>query len=431
MRTLNQFLVKKGQLKGRIVVPSSKSHTLRAILFGSLGSGRSVIRRYLASSDTKAMIEACINLGASIEIHPDCLVIEGVNGKILHAKDVINAGNSGIVLRFCAALGALSDHPIVITGDYSIRYQRPMQPLLSALCQLGVSAVSMRGDGFAPVIIKGPMESGEVFINGFDSQPVSALLIAAAFAEGPIEIHVQNAGEKPWLALTLDWFKRLGIAYQNRDFNHFSMYGKTRYEGFEYSVPGDFSTAAFPIAAALVTKSAIVLENVDMGDVQGDKELIHTLKRMGADIEIDPTNKLLFVNGKAPLIGISVDINNFVDAITILAVIACFAEGETHIYNAAVAKQKECNRILSIATELRKMGADIQETEDGLMIRHSALKGANVFSYHDHRMAMSLTVAALGAEGETVIDSCECVDKTFPTFFEEFNRLGANIRPVV
>lgn len=427
---MSKYLIRKASLKGRTVVPPSKSHTLRALLFGSLGNGRSVIRRYLFSSDTTTMIKACESLGAKIEVQPDCLVIEGLNGKISHAEDVIDAGNSGIVLRFCAAIGALSTHPIVITGDHSIRHQRPMQALLSALCQLGASAVSMRGDGFAPVIIKGPMESGQVFINGLDSQPVSALLIAAAFAEGPIEVHVQDAGEIPWLAVTLDWFERLGIRYENKDFLHFQLFGQSRYNGFEYEVPGDFSTAAFPIAAALVTGSDIVIENIDMGDVQGDKELVNVLKMMGANIDIDHINKLLFVEKSPNLKGMAIDINNFVDAITILAVIACFAEGETHIYNALVAKQKECNRIASIATELRKMGADIHETEDGLIIKKSKLKGAEVNSYNDHRMAMSLAVAGLGAEGETVVSPCECVDKTFPDFVSDFNRLGAHIEEI-
>lgn len=430
MRTLSKFLVKKTTLEGRIVIPSSKSHTLRAILFGMLGSGGSVINRYLPSADTFAMINACKMFGGKVNIGKDHLEIEGVGGKIHHAEDVINAENSGLILRFCAAVGALSSHPIVITGDYSIRHQRPMQHLISALCQLGVSAVSTRGDGFAPVIVKGPLESGQVFIHGHDSQPVSALLIASAFAEGPIEIHVQNAGEKPWLSLTLDWFDRLGISYENRDFTHFRLLGQSRYHGFTYTVPGDFSSAAFPLATALVTGSELLLENVDMNDVQGDKELIYVLKRMGADIQIDDRNKTLVVKKGAALKGIAVDINDFIDAITILAVIACFAEGETHIYNAAVAKQKECNRIASIAAELRKMGADIHETEDGLIIRQSSLKGAEVFSHHDHRMAMSLAIAGMGAQGETVVTSFDCVKKTFPSFVEDFKRLGASIEEI-
>lgn len=424
---MTQYLVKNATLKGEITIPASKSHTLRSILFGSLGKGRSIIHYPLPSTDTQAMIDACRLLGATLDVSFEKIVIEGVNGKINYAEDVINAGNSGIVLRFCAAVGALAKNPIVITGDHSIRRQRPMKPLLDGLSQLGVSAKSMRGDDYAPVIIQGPIQPGKAVIPGEDSQPVSALLIASAFAEGPIELVVRNPGEKPWISLTLDWFDRLGIPYENRAFEHYLIPGNIQYEGFAYTVPGDFSSAAFPIAAALVTGSELTLKNIDMHDSQGDKELIAIFQKMGGVIEIDEDRKTLHVKKGKPLKGMKVDINNFVDAITILAVVACFAEGETLIHNAAIAKQKECNRIRSIASELKKMGAEITETDDGLRIRKSSLKGAQVDSYNDHRMAMSLTVAALGAEGETLVSPTECVSKTFPSFMRDFNALGANI----
>lgn len=427
---MNHYLVKKSTLKGEIVIPPSKSHTLRAILFGSLGCGKTIIHHYLHSTDTQAMIDACRLFGATIDVSSKHIEIQGLNGKIERAEDVINAGNSGIVLRFCSAVGALAKQPIVITGDYSIRHQRPMKPLLDALTQLGVSAASMRGDGYAPVIIQGPIIPGKMIMDGKDSQPVSALLIASIFAEGPIDIDVGNAGEKPWIALTLDWFDRLGIPYKNDSFKHYHLSGNIRYEGFEYHVPGDFSSAAFPIAAALVTNSEMTLKNIDMNDSQGDKDLIRIFQEMGAEIDIDEENKTMYIKKGKFLTGVNVDINDFVDAITILAVVACFAEGQTLIYNGAIAKQKECNRIHCIAKELRKMGADITETEDGLSILKSTLKGVLVHSYHDHRMAMSLSIAALGAEGETLISPVECVAKTFPTFLCDFHALGANITGV-
>jgi 3-phosphoshikimate 1-carboxyvinyltransferase len=425
---MNQYIIKKRSLNGTLTIPASKSHTLRAILFGSLGQGQSIIHHYLPSSDTQAMIEACRHFGAKITLFPAKMEIEGMGGKINHAENVIDAGNSGIVLRFCAAVGALAKNPVVVTGDHSIRHQRPMKPLLDALHQLNVSAASMRGDHHAPVIIQGPLKSGKVVMDGEDSQPVSAMLIASAFAEGPIEIDVRNPGEKPWVALTLDWFNRLGIAYENRSFEQYRVEGNANYPGFEYVVPGDFSSAAFPIAAALITQSELTLKNVDMSDSQGDKELIAVLQKMGARIDYDERNKTLLIRKSSLLSGITVDINNFIDAITILAVVGCYAEGETVIHNAAIAKQKECNRIHSIVTELRKMGADISETEDGLCIRKSHLKGTAVHSYHDHRMVMSLAVAGLGAEGETVVSPVESVSKTFPTFVHDFNALGAMIK---
>lgn len=424
------YLVKNGKIRGEIRIPPSKSHTLRAILFGALGDSESIIHGGLSSPDAAAMVDACSLLGASIVARPDKMIIQGLNGKIHYAEDVINAGNSGIVLRFCSALGALSQQPIVVTGDRSIRTQRPMQQLLHGLSQLGASAVSMRGDGFAPVIIKGPLTNGKATIYGEDSQPVSALLIASSFAKSPVEIFVKNPGEKPWVGLTLHWLDRLGIPYENHNFEYFRLPGNARYSGFEYTVPGDFSSAAFPLAAALVTQSELTLKNLDMRDSQGDKELISIFQKMGAEIEIDEHNNTLHVKAGCQLSGISVDVNHIIDAVTILAVIACFAEGETVLTNAAIAKQKECNRLQCITHELQKMGAYIRETDEGLIIRKSDLKGANLHSHHDHRMAMSLAVAALGAKGETKIDCTECVSKTFPTFVHDFHSLGAPIKEI-
>ncbi len=427
MKLDERCLIKKSILSGQIVVPSSKSHTLRAILFATLANGKSFIHQYLSSKDTDAMIGACRLFGAIIKVSEELLEIDGINGSLEFLENVIDAGNSGIVLRFCSAVGALAKHPVVITGDHSIRHQRPMKELLKGLSQLGVFTTTMRGDGYAPVILQGPITSGSASIVGEDSQPVSALLIGAAFSRGPIELVVENPGEKPWIDMTLSWFDKLGIVYENREYRQYYLKGGSRYSGFSYEVPGDFSSAAFPVAAALITRSELTLTNIDMTDTQGDKLLIGVFQRMGALIQVDPFNKKIYVKKSGPLVGLSVDINDFVDAITILAVVACFAEGETCIYNGVIAKQKECNRIRCISQELSKMGADIQETEDGLLIRKSKLKGALVDSHQDHRMAMSLAVAALGAEGDTTISSIECVGKTFPDFFEQMRSLGAKM----
>lgn len=427
---MSQYHVNKSRLSGTLEIPSSKSHTLRAILFAALGKGTSIVSHYLPSTDTQAMIEACRLFGATLDVTPDQIKVKGLNGKIKCAQDVIHAGNSGIVLRFCSAIGAIGSHPVVVTGDYSIRHHRPMGPLIDGLSQLGVSATSMRGDSYAPVIIQGPIKPGYAKINGEDSQPVSALLIASSFVEGAVDLEVRNPGEKPWVNLTLEWFKRLGISYQQHGYERYHLKGHAQYEGFEYPVPGDLSTAAFPIAAALVTGSELIIKNVDMTDMQGDKELIYVFQKMGAQIEIDDVTKTLQIKKGSSLNGVSVDINDFIDGITILAVVACFAEGETRIYNAAIAKHKECDRIHCIATELRKMGGNIEETDDGLIIRKSLLKGAHLHSYHDHRMAMSLAVAALGATGESTISSVECIAKTFPTFKQDFIALGAHIKEI-
>lgn len=423
------YIVNKSCLSGTIAIPPSKSQTLRAILFGLLGNGKTVVYHYLHSPDTNAMVDACRLLGAQVNVSHDKIEIQGLNGKIQGAENVIDAGNSGLVLRFISAVATLSSQPIVITGDHSIRSNRPMQPFLDAVLQLGVSAVATRENGYAPIIIQGKIQPGKVRIYGEDSQPVSSLLIATAFAPGPSEIEVINPGEKPWVALTLSWLERLGIACKQSQYTRYQVCGHASYSGFEYTVPGDLSSVAFPIAAAVVTQSAITVQNVDLSDQQGDKQFITVLQAMGAQIEIDPATKQLHVKkGTRALAGLSLDINDYIDSIAILAVIGCFAEGEMQLKNAAIARKKECDRIHCLAAELKKMGADITELEDGLIIRHSKLKGAHLCSHHDHRLAMALSVAALAADGESKIDGIECVAKTYPGFADHFIRLGAGIR---
>lgn len=420
------YRVKASTLNGTIEIPPSKSHTHRALIFALLGKGQSTISKYLDSPDSAVMLKTIQQLGAKVQKDHDQLVIEGVGPKLHPAEDVINAGNSGIVLRFIGALSALIPTYTVITGDHSIRTRRPIKPLLEALKQLGVSAESMLGNGYAPKIIKGPLKSGVCTLDGQDSQPVSALLIATSFAQGSSEIHVTNPGEKPWIDLTLSWFNFLKLPYENHNYTHYKIPGGATYSGFHYSVPGDFSSLAFPVAAALITQSEIYIENVDMTDIQGDKKLLGLLEQMGAKFETE--GRTLHVKKSGPLQGQIIDINDTIDAITILAVIGCFATGETVLKNGAIARKKECDRIHCIATELKKMGADIQEIEDGLIIRTSKLKGTTLETYHDHRMAMSLTVAALGAEGESVIHHTECTHKTYPNFKEHLIKLGARVR---
>jgi 3-phosphoshikimate 1-carboxyvinyltransferase len=330
-------------------------------------------------------------------------------------------------LRFVGALAALSPTYTILTGDTSIRHNRPVKPLLDGLNQLGAFAASSRLDGYAPIIVRGPLKSGTAFLAGEDSQPVSGLLIAGAFAKVPIEIKVANPGEKPWINLTLDWFDRLKIRYKNEKFEHYQMMGGSSIQGFEYTVPGDFSSAAFPLAAAILTQSEVLLKNVDLDDPQGDKAIVHVLQKMGARLEIDKTKKTIAVRKGSILKGMKIDVNDFIDAVPILAVVGCFADGETEIVNAAIARKKESDRIHCIAHELKKMGADIEERPDGLLIRPALLHGAHLETYHDHRLVLSLSVAAMAANGESSLVGVECAAKTYPSFYEDFRVLGARI----
>lgn len=392
-----------------------------------MAKGESQILSPLASLDTEAMLKAIQSLGAKVEKQGMNLSITGTNGNLQPADDVIDCQNSGQVLRFIGALGGLLPSYTLLTGDASIRHRRPVFPLLKGLNDLGAFAASARGDGYAPILIKGPLTGSRATINGEDSQPVSGLLMAAAFAPHPIEIYVERPGEIPWIDLTLAWLKRFHLPCKNEEYKKYTLQGKGEIEGFTYTVPGDFSSAAYPIAAALITDSEITLHPVDMGDVQGDKALILLLQEMGAKLEIDPNAKTLKVKKGGTLIGKKIDVNRFIDALPILSVLGCFAEGVTTLYNGAIARKKESDRIYAMAKELKKMGALIEETSDGMIIYPSKLQGGRLEGHSDHRIVMSLAVAALQAKGETEIQGASAIEKSYPGFVDTVKGLGAKI----
>lgn len=422
-----KYKVLKSEISGSVLIPPSKSHTLRAILFSLMANGKSIIRNYLVSGDTIAMIDAIEKFGAKVKIGEGLLEIDGVARKLQRPTDVIQAGNSGQVLRFIAGIAAIIDSYVVITGDESIRTRRPVKALLDALTSQNVFAESAPLNGHAPIIIKGPMKPGVMAIDGFDSQPVSALLIAMSFLEDASELYVMNPGEKPWINVTLSWLSNLGIKVANHDYRHYKVFGKASYNGFDVTIPGDFSTACYPMAAAIISKKSVQVFGLDMEDPQPDKQFIEIIRKMGVFVTIYPEEHCIEVNGACELRGIDVNINDCIDTLPILAVIACFATTATYITGAKVARYKESDRIASIAEELRKMGAQIEEKEDGLIIHPSRLKGAALSSHKDHRIALSLLVAGLGSSGETIVDGIECIGKTYPTFFYDFICLGARI----
>lgn len=417
------YTVRRSQLSGHVSLPASKSHTIRSILLAAFTQGISHIHHPLNSPDAEAAVDAARLFGAKVTSTPTGFSIAGVAGNPCTPNEVIDVGNSGQVLRFAAALGSLGNGYVVLTGDASIRSNRPVQPLIDGLKKLQGWAVSTRENGMAPFIVKGPLKAGKTSLDGEDSQPVSALLMASAFSEGKTEIHVQNAGEKPWIALTLSWLDRLGVKYTHHHFEHFFIEGKKIRPSFEVTIPGDLSSLAFPLAAALVTRSSIVIEKCDLTDVQGDKALVFLLQKMGASLEIDPSLHQLKVLPNGYLKGEIIDVNDFIDAVPILAVLGCYAEGETEIVNGAIARKKESNRLTSITLELKKMGASIEETNEGLIVKKSSLRGTRVNSHGDHRIAMSLIVAGLGADGETIVEGIDCINKSYPTFLADLNQL--------
>jgi 3-phosphoshikimate 1-carboxyvinyltransferase len=254
------------------------------------------------------------------------------------------------------------------------------------------------------------------------------MLIASAFARGPSEIFVEQVGEIPWISLTLDWMKRVGIPYTHNGFSHYRLPGDAEIEAFTYRVPADFSSLLYPIGAALITSSELTIHELDFSDTQGDKKVLTYLQEMGASLDVDQSRRLVHVRRGGALRGMAIDLDTCIDALPLLAVLGCYAEGVTTLRGGRSARYKESDRIASTAQELRKMGAVIEEKPDGLVIHHSPLQGASLFAHADHRLALSLAVAGLGVRrGPTLIRGVEYADKSYPGFCAALQSLGGNI----
>lgn len=425
---MKNYFIKKSFLHGEISPPSSKSQSIRAILFASIASGKSKIKNFLKCEDVFAFIEGCSKFKAKILIKKNNLEIFGVNKKILlKENDKINVKNSGLALRFLTSIYALSDKSIFITGDNSICTNRPMKPLIESLSLLGAKIECKNLPFFAPFEIKGPILPGFIKLEGKDSQHVSSLLIASSLLKDKMEIEVENPGEKPWVKMTLDWLDKFKVKFENNNFEKFTIYAPNRFKAFEYEVPTDFSSALFPIVASLITNSEITLKNIIFDDSQNDQKTIDVLKILGADIQIDREKKEIKVKKSILKGNLTIDVNDFIDSVPILAVFGCFNDGKIILKNASNARNKESNRLFAITTELKKMNARISETEDGLIIEKSDLKPAIVNSHSDHRIAMSLCSAAMALDGVSTIEDTNCIDKTYPDYKEDMKNLGARI----
>ena len=407
-------------------MPPNKSHSFRALVMAALAEGDSRIARPAVSSDWLRGIEAMEMFGASVEPGKgNAWAVRGTGGVLRTPDDVIDCGNSGIIFRFFTALAALCEGHTVLTGDHSIRHIRPAGALLDALNALGAWAVSTKGDGHAPVVVRGPLTGGAATLDGADSQPVSALLIAASLADGRTELTVENPGEKPWVALTLHWLERMGVKVDDDDFQRYRVAGPNRWGGFEAAIPGDWSAALYPIVAGLICPgSEVTVAGVDAADVQGDKAVVDVLRSMGADIEFTDAG---VVARTSELTGREIDCNDFIDQFMLLAVVGALAEGETVLTNAEICRHKECDRITEMHAALSAMGAEVQERPDGLVVRKSRLHGTRLESRSDHRMVMTLSIAGLAADGATRIRDVECVKKTFPDFVKQMTAIACDM----
>ena len=419
---MKQTILPVKSLAGEITIPASKSHTIRALLIAAMADRGSLIINPLDSADTRSCVDAVRIIGAKVKIKDDRWIVKGTGGKIMFTNNVIDVGNSGTTLALSAGLAALGTEAVTFTGDDQIK-SRPVGNLLNSLRDLGAEVTLNGKDGCPPFTIKGPLTGGKTSIECPSSQYLSSLLLCTPLINGNTEIEIPLLREQPYVEMTLRWMDELFIAYDNTDFKHFFIPGGQHYEAFAKQVPGDFSSATFFLCAAAVTESALTLKGLDMNDSQGDKAVVYMLEKMGCVIETG--SNYIKIEGH-PLKGCELDLNDTPDALPALAVTACFAEGETRIFNVPQARMKETDRITVMKEELEKMGAAIEELHDGLVIKGRAsgvLNGTDVSGHGDHRIIMALAIAALASRGKTTIDDISAVSITFPNFFELLDQI--------
>jgi 3-phosphoshikimate 1-carboxyvinyltransferase len=411
-------------LSGEVKAPPSKSYTHRAIMMAGLAEGTSKIHDPLLSADPLASINALRAAGAEINIKDSELEIMGNSGEIKVPTGIVDVHNSGTTIRIMTSVFALCGEKVTLTGDSSIQ-KRPMQPLLDALRQMGVETSSTNGN--PPVTIKGSIKSSTCKIRGdLSSQYISGLLMALPLARGDSRVEIEGElKSRPYLDLTFDMLTRFGGEVKNNDYKSFEIPGTQTYKATDYTVEGDYSGAAFILAAAVLTNSKVTVRNLFRESRQGDKKIVEILQKMGAELEIGKDS--VTVNGCNSLNGVEVDLSQTPDLLPIMAVLGALAKGETRIYNVEHARIKECDRIDAMSQGLRKMGAEFKENPDGFIFRGvEMLKGTKLKTFNDHRIVMALAVAGLRAKGETLIKDAESVAVSFPNFIGAMCSLGAN-----
>jgi len=423
-----QITIRGGsRLQGSVQAPPSKSHTHRAVIAASLSPEKSRIENPSLSEDVRATVGAVEAYGTKVELQEGSLTVVGVD-RIKAPGDIVSCSDSASTVRFVTPILSHAEGISVVTGGPSLR-KRPMQPLLDAMRQLGVLCYSLRSDGHVPLVLFGPSYmGGRVQVVGdVSSQFISGLLFSAPLGPRPTSIGVSTLLEsKPYVRMTLEVLGRHGIEIQaNTGLTQFTVNGAQSACAYDHLIEGDYSSVAFVLAAGAVTGSEIGVSGLrTSGSIQGDSKVISILGDMGVETHAEGDSVWI---RRTRLRATEIDATNIPDLIPPLAVVACYAQGATKIINAERLRVKESNRLLALSSELGKMGAKVQETNDGLEITGvPSLEGANVNSCGDHRIAMACAVAALGAKGRTILDGASCVTKSYPNFFEDLKNLGGD-----
>ena len=409
--------VSNGRLNGVVAPPCSKSYAQRALAVSLLAKGRSVLRNMDFCNDTLSALRCIEMLGAMVERTDDSTIV--VDGGLAPQSDSLCVGESGLSARLFTPIASLCKTPIVINGEGTLLY-RPMDMMIHPLRALGVDVRD--GGGRLPIEVCGPMQGGQIDVDGsVSSQFVTGLLLSLPLAEEDTVINVSGAVSKPYLDMTIDTAACFGVAIEHNDYEQFYIAGGQSYTPTEYAVEGDWSAAAMLLVAGAVA-GEVTVKNLSMLSKQADVAVCDALVRAGAELTTEGNT---VTAAHRPLRGFEFDATNCPDLFPALATLAAAAEGESRIIGTRRLEHKESNRAEAIAAEFRKIGIEVDLSESNVMkIRGGEIRGGvEVESYGDHRMAMTLAVAALLCDSQITIHGAECVSKSYPNFFEDLQRL--------
>jgi len=415
------------KINGEIFLPGSKSLSNRALLIAALAKGTTKITNLLVSEDIEHMLNALATLGVEYtlsECGTECTVV-GNNGFFdVKAPVELYLGNAGTAMRpLCAALAA-STGEFVLTGEPRMK-ERPIGHLVNALTQLNADTTYLENNDYPPLKIKGkPLTGSTVNIDGsISSQFLTSILMVAPLLETDSNIVIEGElVSKPYIDITLDIMSRFGVEVQNNGYQSFNVKGKQSYQSLsKYMVEGDASSASYFLAAGAIKGGEVTVHGVGKLSVQGDKHFADVLEKMGAKVTWG--DESITVTGNA-LIAVDMDMNHIPDAAMTIATTALFAKGTTTIRNIYNWRVKETDRLTAMATELRKVGAEVVEGEDYISITPpNALKHAEIDTYNDHRVAMCFSLVAL-SETPVTINDPKCTAKTFPDYFDKLAQVS-------
>lgn len=427
-----QVTISPSEISGTVTAATSKSAMQRACAAALLRKGKTVLQNPGVSNDDKAALDIIQQLGAKVQAVGETIVIES-NG-VVPVADEINCGESGLSARMFTSVAALSEKPIAVTGSGSL-IKRPFSFFTGVLPKLGVACKS--SNGLLPLEIKGPLQPTDIEIDGsLSSQFLTGLLFAfSAGCASDVSIAVNNLSSKPYIALTLQVMKDFGFTLPvNENYQRFyfeqenaTNRSKTtdhRPQTLNYSVEGDWSGAAFLLVAGAIA-GEVVVKGLNAYSTQADKAILQALMQSDATISIEDAQISV---RKSRLKPIHFNATDCPDLFPPLVALAAYCEGTSVIEGVHRLTHKESNRALTLQEEFGKMGVDISFQDDYMLVKGGEkINGAAVHSRHDHRIAMACAVAALGADGEVLIEEAEAVNKSYPQFWEHIEKLSATL----